>query len=207
MKVLLINGSPHKNGCTFTALEEIQKELFKQEVDSEIFHIGTKPIRGCIACRKCFQSGVCIFKDDSVNQAIELLKESDGVIVGSPVHYASAAGAVTAFLDRLFYGKSEAYAYKPAAAIVSCRRGGASATFDQLNKYFAISSMPIVTSQYWNSVHGNTPEEVKQDLEGLQTMRLLADNMAWMLKCIKAGEASGLSYPEREPKLSTNFIR
>ena len=205
MNVLLINGSPHKNGCTFTALSEVAGEISKSGIETNIYHIGSKPIRDCIACGKCAETGYCIFQDDTVNECIGLLKHADGLVVGSPVYYAGPSGAICSFLDRVFYLKSGAYAYKPAAAVVSCRRGGASASFDRLNKYFTISCMPVVSSQYWNSVHGNTPEEVLQDAEGLQTMRTLGRNMAWLLRCI---EKAALPYPEAEEvRQRTNFIR
>lgn len=207
MKVLLINGSPHAKGCTYTALEEIASELQKENIETEIFHIGNRPLRGCIGCGKCKDTDRCVFDDDSVNKGIEKIKEADGIIFGSPVHYAAASGALTSFLDRLFYADKKDLEYKPGACIVSCRRGGASSAFDQLNKYFTISNMPIVSSQYWNMVHGNTPEEVKQDLEGMQTMRTLGKNMAWLLKCIKTGKAAGINLPEKENKINTNFIR
>lgn len=207
MKVLLINGSPKSNGCTYTALAEIAKELEKENIEAEIFHIGNKPIRGCTACGCCSKTdGKCVFNDDTVNLALEKAKEADGFIFGSPVHYAAASGAITSFLDRFFYAGS-CFQYKPGAAIVSCRRGGATAAFEQLNKYFTISNMPIVASQYWNMVHGNTPEEVKQDLEGMQTMRTLGRNMAWLLKSIQAGIDAGVQLPEKEPRAVTNFIR
>lgn len=208
MKVLLINGSPNAKGCTYTALCEVEKELKNENIETEIFHIGNKPIRGCMACRACFNTdeGKCTFNDDTVNIALEKSKEADAFVFGSPVHYAGASGLITSFLDRFFYAGNH-FQYKPGAAIVSCRRGGATAAFDQLNKYFTISSMPIVSSQYWNMVHGNTPEEVRQDLEGMQTMRLLGKNMAWLLKSIQAGKEAGISLPEREPKERTNFIR
>lgn len=207
MKVLLINGSPKSKGCTYTALAEIAKELEKENIETEIFHIGKEPIRGCIACNGCSKTdGKCVFNDDTVNLALEKAKEADGFIFGSPVHYASASGAITSFLDRFFYA-GNSFQYKPGAAIVSCRRGGATAAFEQLNKYFTISNMPIVSSQYWNMVHGNTPEEVKQDLEGMQTMRTLGKNMAWLLKSIQAGIGAGVKLPEKEPRIATNFIR
>lgn len=206
MKVILVNGSPHKNGCTYTALSEIAGTLQKEGIDTEIFWVGNKPISGCIACKGCSKTGKCVI-DDTVNEFIEKAKEADGFIFGSPVHYAGASGALTSFMDRAFYHKADMYQGKPAAAIASCRRGGASATFDQLNKYFTICSMPVVSSQYWNMVHGNTPDEVKQDLEGLQTMRTLGRNMAWMLKCIEAGKKAGIDFPEHEDKIATNFIR
>ena len=206
MKVFLVIGSPHKNGCTYTALCEIAETLQKEGVESEIFWVGNKPISGCIACKGCLKTGKCVI-NDTVNEFIEKAKTADGFIFGSPVHYAGASGAITSFMDRVFYHKSGMYQGKPAAAIASCRRGGASATFDQLNKYFAICSMPVVSSQYWNMVHGNKPEEVKQDLEGMQTMRTLGRNMAWMLKCIEAGKKAGIDFPQHEEKVATNFIR
>ncbi len=206
MNVLLINGSPNKNGCTYTALSEVAGELEKQGIATTILHIGTKPIAGCIACRKCASTGLCIFKDDPVNEAVELARRADGLVFGSPVYYAAPNGALCAFLDRMFFLKSAGYADKPGAAVVSCRRGGASAAFDRLNKYFTISNMPVVSSQYWNAVHGNTPEEVRQDAEGLQIMRTLGKNMAWLLKCIEAARGT-VPRPEREPWQRTNFIR
>lgn len=203
MKVLLINGSPHKEGCTFTALSEVKNQLEKEGIDSEIFWIGNKPVRGCIACLKCgHKEGKCAFDDDPTNEIINKLLEADGLVVGSPVYYAGPNGALCAVLDRVFYASGSKFAFKPAASIVSCRRGGATASFDRLNKYFTISNMPIISSQYWNMVHGNTPEEVKQDLEGLQTMRTLARNMAWILKSIENSDL-----PQHEEKLKTNFIR
>jgi multimeric flavodoxin WrbA len=207
MKVLLINGSPRAKGCTYTALCEVAKELENQNVETEIFHVGSKPIRGCMACGGCSNTaGVCVFNDDTVNISLEKAKEADGFIFGSPVHYAGASGQITSFLDRFFYA-GNGFEYKPGAAIVSCRRGGSTAAFEQLNKYFTISNMPIVSSQYWNMVHGNTPEEVKQDLEGMQTMRTLGKNMAWLLKSIQAGKESGVALPEKEARVITNFIR
>lgn len=208
MKVLLINGSPNEKGCTYTALCEVAGELNRACVDTQIFHVGKQPVRGCIGCGGCARAGRgrCVFGDDRVNEALALAEEADGFVFGSPVHYAAASGMATSFLDRFFYA-GRGFARKPGAAVVSCRRGGASAAFDQLNKYFTISQMPIVSSQYWNMVHGNTPEEVKQDLEGLQTLRTLGRNMAWLLRCIEAGRAAGVPEPEQEPKLRTNFIR
>lgn len=206
MKVLLLNGSPHEKGCTYTALAEAAKTLGECGVDSEIFWVGNKPITGCIACGSCGKTGKC-FADDPVNEFVEKARSADGFIFGSPVHYASASGSVTSFMDRAFYSGKRAFAGKPAASVVSCRRGGASATFDQLNKYFTISSMPIVSSNYWNQVHGSTPEQVAKDEEGMQTMRVLARNMAWLLKCIEAGKTAGIEFPEAEPKIYTNFIR
>ena len=207
MNVLLINGSPHPKGCTYTALHTVADNLEKNGLDTRILQMGNKALRGCIACGKCADTGHCVFTDDPVNEAIDLLREADALVVGSPVYYAGPNGSICAFLDRMFYMKSAPYAFKPAAAVVSCRRGGASASFDRLNKYFTIARMPVVASQYWNSVHGNTPEEVLQDKEGLQTMRTLGDNMAWLLKCIAAGKAAGVEYPTPEPREATNFIR
>lgn len=209
MKVLLINGSPHEKGCTYTALCEVAKEIEKAEIDAEIFHIGKQPIRGCMGCSHCKRSPTakCVFNDDCVNAAIEKAKSADGFIFGSPVHYAAASGLITSFLDRCFYSGSSVFAYKPGAAVVSCRRGGSTAAFDQLNKYFTIACMPVVSSQYWNMVHGNTPEEVMQDLEGLQIMRTLGKNMAWLLKSIEAGKKAGVVLPLKEEPQRTNFIR
>jgi len=206
MKVLLINGGPHKSGCTYTALKEVADTLESQGIETEIYWLGNKPVAGCIGCGACSKTGKC-FMDDGVNILAERAKDADGFIFGSPVHFASATGALTSFMDRLFYSGKGALTGKPAAAVVSCRRGGATAAFDQINKYFTIRSMPIVSSQYWNQVHGNTPDEVRQDAEGLQTMRTLARNMAWMLKCIDAGRKAGITFPEAEPGIATNFIR
>jgi len=206
MKVLLINGSPHKEGCTFTALNEVAKTLEKNGIETEILYLGVKPIAGCIACGKCSQLGKC-FIDDKVNEILARSDEFDGLVIGSPVYYAGPSGQIRAFLDRLFYAGGRRFAGKPGAAVVSCRRGGATAAFDQLNKYFTISSMPIVSSQYWNQVHGAYAEQVLQDEEGMQTMRTLGNNMAWLLKCIQLGKENGISLPEREPPVWTNFVR
>ncbi len=208
MKVLLINGSPNQNGCTFTALSEVANTLNQCGVETELLQIGKKPIRGCIDCRKCRTIGKCVFDDDMVNVAAAKLKESDGLVVGSPVYYGGPNGSILSFLDRMFFSSDHAsVAFKPAAAVVSARRAGTTATLDVLNKYFPISGMPIVPSQYWNMVHGYTPEDVRKDEEGLQIMRTLGRNMAWMLKCIEAGRAAGILPPEREPFQQTNFIR
>jgi len=209
MKVLLINGSPKKNGCTYTALEEVAAEIKKQGIETEIFHIGNDPIRGCTGCGYCGKTGnhQCVFTNDVVNEAILKAKECDGFIFGTPVHYAAASGGITSFLDRMFYAASGSFALKPGAAVASCRRGGSSTALDQLNKYFTIANMPVVSSQYWNMVHGNTPDEVKQDLEGMQTLRVLGRNMAWLLKSIEAGKKAGVELPEREARARTNFIR
>ena len=205
-KVLLINGSPNAQGCTYTALREVEKSLNKNGVDTEIFQLGKGPIQGCTGCGGCGRNGKCVF-DDRVNRLLERLDEFDGLVIGSPVYYASPNGALLAFLDRLFFAAGKKFAGKPGAAVVSCRRGGATAAFDVLNKYFSISNMPIVTSQYWNQIHGNTPEEALQDAEGLQTMRTLGENMACLIKCIQAGRAAGVPEPVYEKKQSTNFIR
>ena len=205
MHVLLINGSPHEKGCTYTALSEVAAQLEKRGVSTEIFWIGNQPIRGCIDCKSCWGKGACVFNDDSVNQCIQKIIAADGVVVGSPVYFGGIAGSLKCLLDRVFYDAKRLFFYKPAAAVVTCRRGGAASTFDAINKYFMISSMPVVSSQYWNSVHGNTPEEVRQDKEGLQTMRTLGRNMAFLIKSIRLGkEAFGL--PEKEKHLWTNFI-
>lgn len=206
MKVLLVNGSPHKEGCTYTALCEAANALGKNNIQTEIFWLGAKPIGGCIGCGACRKTQRC-FMNDCVNSFLEMVPETDGFIFGTPVHYAAASGALTSFMDRVFYGKSNLFRGKPAAAVMSCRRGGATATFDQVNKYFTISQMPIVSSQYWNMVHGQTPEEVRQDLEGMQIMRTLGNNMAWLLKCIDAGKNAGIAMPQPELGIHTNFIR
>ncbi|ADL53852.1 flavodoxin family protein [Clostridium cellulovorans] len=207
MKVLLINGSPKAKGCTYTALSEVAKELEKENIETEILHVGNNAIRGCSGCGWCRTNpGRCVHNDDTVNIALEKAKDVDAFVFGSPVHYAAASGSITCFLDRFFYA-GNCLQYKPGAAVVSCRRGGSTATLDQLNKYFTISNMPIVSSQYWNMVHGSNPEEVTQDLEGMQTMRLLGKNMAWLLKSIEAGKKAGIALPEREPRTMTNFIR
>lgn len=206
MKVLLFNGSPNRAGCTYTALNEVAQQLHKHGIETEIFQVGAKPVAGCIGCGKCAGGAGCIF-NDGVNELAARLDEFDALVVGSPVYYAGPSGQCTAFLDRLFYSASKKLRGKPGAAIVSCRRGGASASYDRLLKYFGINSMPIVTSQYWNQVHGNRPEEVLRDEEGLQTMRTLAENLAWLLKCIEAGRSAGVAEPAYEAPLRTNFIR
>lgn len=205
MKVLLINGSPHKAGCTFTALNEIAKTLEKNGVEAEIFHIGVKPVANCIACGKCREMGRCVFEDD-VNKLSARLDEFDAIVLGSPVYYAGPSGQICSFCDRLFFSSAPKMAGKLAAAVVSCRRGGATAAFDRLNKYFGITNMTVVGSQYWNMVHGFTPDDVRKDKEGLQTMRTLAQNMAWLLKCIETGKKNGIHKPEYEPITFTHFI-
>ena len=204
-KILLINGSPNEKGCTYTALCEIADTLAKNDVESEILYLGKKPVAGCIACGKCFQTGRCVF-DDKVNEVLEKLDEYDGIVVGSPVYYAGPTGQLCAFLDRLFFCSERRMAGKLGAAVVSCRRGGASAAFDRLNKYFTICNMIVIGSQYWNQVHGFTPEDVCKDEEGLQTMRTLAQNMAWLLKNKNVGKEQGISVPVYEDRINTNFI-
>ena len=205
MKVLLINGSPNAKGCTYTALEEISKTLNQENIETEIIHVGNKDIRGCIACRQCKTNGKCVF-DDLVNEVAPKFKECDGIVIGSPVYFASANGTLVSFIDRLFYSMTADKTMKVGAAVVSCRRGGNTATFDEINKYFTISGMPVASSQYWNMVHGNSSKEVKQDLEGMQTMRTLGRNMAFLIKSIQLGkEQFGL--PIKEAHTFTNFIR
>ena len=204
MKVLLINGSPNAKGCTYTALQEVATTLNSNGVETEIVHVGNKNLRGCIGCRKCKTTGQCVF-NDLVNEVAPKFEESDGIIIGSPVYFASANGTLVSFVDRLFYSVPFNKSMKVGAAVVSARRGGNSATFDELNKYFTISNMPIAASQYWNMVHGHTVEDVVKDKEGMQTMRTLGRNMAFLMKSIALGkETYGL--PEKEDITFTNFI-
>ncbi len=207
MKVLLFNGSPHKEGCTYTALSEIAKTRKEEGIDSEIYQIGKEPTAACRACYACRTTGKCVI-NDGVNEFIEKAKEADGFIFGSPVHYASACGGATAFLDRVFFAAATLgiFTHKPGAAVVSARRAGTTATLDQLNKYFPITQMPIISGRYWNMVHGATAEDVKKDLEGLQNMRILARNMAWHLKCKEAADKAGIPMPKKEETIFTNFI-
>ena len=209
MKVLMINGSSHKEGCTFTALSEAAKALNEEGIETELIQTGTNTIRDCIACGACRKNGgKCAFGDeDMVNEIIEKAKTADGFLFGTPVYYAHPSGRILSLLDRVFYAGGANFAYKPGAAIASARRAGTTASFDVLNKYFTICKMPVVSSQYWNNIHGNAAEEAKQDIEGLQTMNLLGKNMAWLLKCIEAGKKVGIEHPVPEPKTNTNFIR
>ena len=207
MKVLLVNGSQHQHGCTYTALQEIATELQKQGIETEGFWCGNKAIMGCQGCGHCAESKRCWKGDDTVNAFLEKVEETDGFIFGTPVHFAGTSGFIKPFMDRAFCSKASLFFNKPAAAIVSCRRGGAQGAFEDMNRYFTIACMPVVSSKYWNEVHGNTPDEVKQDLEGMQTMRQLGRNMAWMLKCIEAGKVAGVELPEHEKPIKTNFIR
>lgn len=210
MEVILVNGSPHASGCTYTALEEISKMLIEEKINTQIFQIGTKPLSGCIACGNCRKTGRCTFSD-RVNEFLDIAKDADGFVFGSPVHYGSAGGAITSFMDRAFYTDrsfgSRIFLLKPAACVASARRAGTTATFDQLNRYITLSEMPVISSRYWNIVHGSTSDEVKQDLEGLQTMRTLGRNMAWFLKCKEAGINAGIPFPKQEERIFTNFIR
>ena len=208
MKVLLFNGSPHQKGCTFTALQEIANQLEQCGIESEILQIGSMPFHGCMACGGCGKTGKCVFGDkDGLNEIAARCAEADGFVFGSPVYYASANGNLISFMDRLFYAFGRNFAHKPAAAIVSARRGGTTAAFDQLNKYFTISQMPVVSSTYWNMVHGSRAEDVAHDEEGLQTMRNIGKNMAWLLHCIEAGKNTGIQPPTPDRGNWTNFIR
>jgi multimeric flavodoxin WrbA len=205
MKVILINGSPNQKGCTFTGFSIIKEQLEENGVDSEIYQVGSEPIRGCVGCRSCKKTGKCVFNDDLVNTLADAIKDADGLILGSAVHFAAATGAATSVFDRLFYSMDKKYLkLKFGACIVSCRRGGATATFDQLNKYFTISQMPVVSSCYWNQIHGNTPEEVLTDAEGVRTLKILANNMAYLIKCKHAAK---IEMPAEPEFVMTNFIR
>ncbi len=210
MKVLLFNGSPNKEGCTYTALKEIADTLNLEGIETEIYHVGNDPIASCKACGACTKLGKCVI-NDKVNEFVELAEKFDAYVIGSPVHYASSSGATVAFLDRAFYSASRSgkkiFPHKPATAIASARRAGTTATLDQLNKYFTINQMILVSGRYWNMVHGRTPDEVRQDLEGMQNMRFLARNLAWTLKCLQAGKDAGFLPPEQEEVIMTNFIR
>lgn len=204
MKVLLINGSPHREGNTFIALSEVARALEAEGIETEIIPIGSKPVAGCIGCWQCAQTGSCAFNDELYLGIREKLASADGLIIGSPVYFAGPNGSLCALLDRLFVSCADRLAYKPAAAVVVCRRGGASAAFDRLNKYFTITNMPVVSSQYWNSVHGRQPGEASEDGEGLQIMRVLGRNMA---RVLKVGLVASERRPEPEPRIVTSFIR
>ena len=206
MKALLLNGSPHEKGCTYTALAEVEKTLQARGIETEMLWLGKRPIQGCVACGSCAKTGRCAF-DDEVNRLIDRLDDFDAIVIGSPVYYSAPNGQLIAFLNRLFYAGGRKMAHKVAASVVSCRRGGSTATFEQLNQYFGISNMVVATSKYWNQVHGARPEDVLRDEEGLQTMRSLGENIAWLLKTIEAGKNAGIEPPTYEPKLRTNFIR
>lgn len=210
MKVLLVNGSPREKRCTYTVLSEIAAVLTEEGIESEIIWLGSQPISGCLDCGGCRRNGICSVPD-GVNDFLQKAKEADGFVFGSPVHYGAVSGSISSFMHRAFFtdmhAKSEIFYLKPAASVVTLRRGGATTAFDQLNKYFMLSQMPVISSKYWNMVHGNTPEEIRQDLEGLQVMRVLGRNMAWFLKCKEAGMKAGLPLPKKEANVSTNFIR
>lgn len=206
MKVLMLNGSAKPNGNTYIALLKVGKQLEKEGISYEIFQMGGDAVRDCIGCGQCTKTG-CIFTDDKVNEFVAKAKEADGFVFGTPVYYAHPSGRILSFLDRVFYSSSRSFAFKPAACVTVARRGGCSASFDVMNKYFGISQMPVAGSTYWNMVHGRTPGEASQDAEGLQTMRNLARNLAWMLKCFEAGREKGISLPETERGNQTNFIR
>lgn len=208
MNVLMLNGSSHPRGCTYTALAEVAGALKENGVDSEILFLGNAPLRDCIACGKCENlPNACVFDDDVVNQILRKAEQADGFIFGSPVYYAHPSGRLLSVLDRVFYAGSAVFAGKPGAAVVSARRAGTTASLDVINKYFTIACMPVVSSTYWNMVHGNSPEEVRQDLEGLQSMRNIGRNMAWLLHSIEAGRAAGVAAPKPEHSNRTNFIR
>ena len=207
MKALLINGSPRLHGFTYTALTELKRTLEAEGIEVELIHVGNKDIRGCIACRKCHETGKCVF-DDIVNEVAPKLAETDAFVIGAPVYFSSPAGSAIAFMDRLFFSTLGVdKTMKVGAAVVTCRRDGNTASFDVLNKYFTISKMPVVSPLYWNNIHGNRAEEALQDEEGLQTTNLLGQNMAWLLKCIEAGKKAGIDHPVPEAKIKTNFIR
>lgn len=207
MKVLLLNGSTRLNGCTYTALKSVADVLEKEGVQTEILQIGAQGVRDCIACRKCKETGKCVFGGDIVEEFVEKAKTADGFIIGSPVYYAHPTASVQALLDRAFYSAGAVFAHKPAAAVLSARRAGTLSSFDVLNKYFSINQMPIVTSTYWNNVHGSAAEEVLRDEEGMQTLRNLARNMAYLLKCIDAAKKQGIEPPQAERSSRTNFVR
>lgn len=206
MKVLMLNGSPKANGNTYTALLEIGKQLNKENIEYEIVQIGGAPMRDCIGCGRCTENG-CIFSDDGVNEFIAKAKEADGFVFGTPVYYAHPSGRILSFLDRVFYSGGRSFKFKPAASVAVARRAGTTASFDCLNKYFGISQMPVAGSTYWNNVHGAVPGEVSFDEEGMRTMRNLARNLAWMIRCFDAGKKNGIPLPETETGNKTNFIR
>ena len=206
MKALLINGSPHKTGVTNLALETVAEGLAEGGCESEIVWLGAKPISGCLACGRCREIGRCVI-NDVVNELIPKAQEADGIVIGSPVHYAAASGQVTSAMHRLFYTGAVDWSGKVGAAVVNCRRGGETTAYEQLNKYFSISGMPIVSSYYWNELYGNKPEEAAQDEEGLAVLRQLGLNVAWLIQCIQDGAAAGHAYPGRVHRAQTNFIR
>ncbi len=206
MKVLLLNGSPRAEGCTFTALSVIAETLNAEGVETEIFQIGNKPVQDCIACGGCKGKGLCVF-DDVVNEFIKKSANADGFVFGTPVYYAHPTGRVLSALDRIFYAGKENFRHKPCAVIASARRAGTTLSLNVMEKYAGITEMPIISSTYWNMAHGNTPEQVLKDEEGMQSMRNIAKNTAWILKCIEAGEKAGITAPENRKDIRTNFIR
>ena len=211
MKVLLVNGSPNEHGCTYTALSEIAATFRKEDIEADFFWIGKKAVQGCIACGKCREKKACVFPD-RVNEFTVLAQDYDGFIFGSPVYFSGMNGSLMSFMDRVFFSAAgqdpHPFRLKPAAAVVSARRAGTTSALDQMNKYFLHQQMPVISSRYWNMVHGNTPEEVRQDLEGLQILRVLARNMAWFLKLKEAGKKVGVPIPVQEDqRIATNFIR
>lgn len=206
MKVYLVNGSANKKGTTFMALSRAMESLIDNGIQAEIYWLGNKPISGCLACNVCTNTNKCVI-NDKVNEFAELAKDADGFIFGSPVHYAAASGFLTSFMDRLFYSASKNLTYKPASAVTVARRGGQSSTFDQINKYFTINQMPVVSSVYWNQVYGLNDEQAREDIEGMQTMEILGNNMAWLLKCIEAGKNNGITVKPMPQRVGTNFIR
>ena len=206
MKVLMLNGSPKANGNTNAALLEVGRTLENEGISYEIFQMGGKPVRDCIGCGQCSENG-CAFNDDDVNEFIAKAKEADGFVFGTPVYYAHPSGRILSFLDRAFYAGGAAFRFKPGASVAVARRGGSSASFDCLNKYFGIAQMPVVGSTYWNMVYGKVPGEAEQDLEGMQTMQNLAKNMAWMMKCFELGRKNGIALPDTSAVVRTDFIR
>lgn len=209
MKVLLINGSSDQKGCVYTALTEVSTSLNSQDIETEIIQLGNSAYRDCCGCGGCRKNdeGKCIFNNDIVNTIIEKAKTADGFVFGTPVYYAHTSGRLLSVMDRVFYAGSKYFKFKPAAAVASARRAGTTASLEPIMKHFTINQMPVVSSNYWNMVHGNTPDEVKQDKEGLQIMRTLGLNMAWLIKCIECGKNSGIELPQTEAKIKTNFIR
>ena len=209
MKVMFVNGSSHLRGTTMAAIEEMEKVFRAEGIETEVIQVGGKPIADCLQCNVCGKTGKCVFTDDGVNEFVEKAKDADGFVFATPVYFAHPSGRIFDFLDRAFYSSNgyENFKFKPGAAVAIARRGGTTASLDALNKYFTINCMPVVSSKYWNMVHGNTPDEVRQDLEGMQVMRTLGRNMAWLLKCIEIGRAAGITAPEPEPPVRTNFIR
>ena len=207
MKVLMLNGSPHQFGCTYTALRAISDVLQSEQIKTEIIWLGDKPLQDCVGCHACVKLGKCIFDDDIVNELLEKSKLADGFVFGAPAFYAHPGGRILSVLDRLFTSGEKYFSYKPGAAIVTARRAGTTAALDVLNKFFTMTKMPVVSSHYWNSIHGRTPEETRQDAEGMQTLKILGRNMAWLMKSLNISQAAGLYHPEPVARHNTNFIR